>query len=190
MSDGVSGKFNPTLWRTCRVLANRKRLAILRELFRNPGLTVTMIASHLNLPVPLTSRYTRELNARGLLQARRSGKWVRYRPFADKSVQGTVPLLRELAHAFAVERQPVELIYRNATAFTHPRRIAIVTALRSGCNTVASLRSYTGISRFALARHVKKLKLRDFVYTDTNGCRILKPASRFASELLELATQE
>ncbi|MEI6807288.1 MAG: ArsR family transcriptional regulator [bacterium] len=186
----MSGKLSPTLWRTCRVLANRKRLAILCELFRNPGLTVTMIASRLNLQVPVTSRYTRELNARGLLQARRSGKWVRYRPFADKSVQGAVPLLRELAHAFAVEKQPIELIYRKTTAFTHPRRIAIVIALRSGCHTIPSLRSRTGISRFALARHLKKLEQRGFVWTDTNGCRILKPTNRFASELLELATQE
>ena len=45
----------PTLWRTCRVIANRTRLQILALLLRQPGQTVSAVAAHLGRPLSLTS---------------------------------------------------------------------------------------------------------------------------------------
>lgn len=181
---------SPTLWRTCRALANRKRLSILAELLRNPGQSVSSIAALLHLPLPVASRYTRELNARGLLAAQRAGRWVHYRPAADKSVEGTTQLLHALTHVFATEKEPAKLVYRNATAFTHPRRIAILRVLQTGDQTIQALQSKTGISHRALLRHLRKLEDRGFVLTDSAGCRRTQPDSRFATTLLGLACRE
>ncbi len=66
----------PTLWRTCRVLANRTRLKIYALLLRQPGQTVSAIAEQLKLPLPAASHYLRALEARGLLAVRRKGRNV------------------------------------------------------------------------------------------------------------------
>jgi len=80
----------PTLWRTCRVLANRTRLRIFRRLAQQPGQTVSDVARRLRLSLPVTSQYLRALEARGLLSARRVGLRVTYRPSAA-SDGGRVP---------------------------------------------------------------------------------------------------
>ncbi|HEX8490090.1 MAG TPA: winged helix-turn-helix transcriptional regulator, partial [Chthoniobacterales bacterium] len=73
----------PTLWRTCRVLANRKRLQILALLLRQPNQTVSVVAERMGLTVPTASQYLRALEARGLLACRRVGRSVEYRVSAD-----------------------------------------------------------------------------------------------------------
>lgn len=50
----------PTLWRTCRVLANRKRLRLLYDVAHSPdGLTVGEAARRARLPLPVASQYLR-----------------------------------------------------------------------------------------------------------------------------------
>ena len=49
----------PTLWRTCRVLANRTRLQIFGLLRRQPNQTVSAVAQHLKLSLPVASQYSR-----------------------------------------------------------------------------------------------------------------------------------
>lgn len=178
---------SPTLWRTCRVLANGLRLRILQELIREPDQTVASVAANLKIPPPLTSRYLRALNARGLLEARRSHKWVRYRPSPNKSVSASFPLLKAIKQTFASEKQPIETIYRQVTAFTHPRRVQIVHALRGGQLTKASLRISTGISQPALRRHLKKLLDRGFVEVGQRTCRCAKCTTPLPKTLLKFA---
>ena len=62
----------PTLWRTCRVLANRTRLRMFHLLLHQPGQTVSAIAERLGLTVPVASQNLRALEARGLLALSRS----------------------------------------------------------------------------------------------------------------------
>jgi DNA-binding MarR family transcriptional regulator len=183
------GELRPTLWRTCRVLANRRRLRILQELFRRPGQSVTEVAVRLSLPVPLASRYLRELNARGLLGARRVGPRVSYRPFANPSVPQASPLIASLQRTFQTDSDPFATIFRLATAFTHPRRVELAAALASGPVRVAELGRRTGISKSALKRHVAKLRSRGFVCAATDGLALATPPSRLAAALLLLAKE-
>lgn len=180
----------PTLWRTCRVLANRLRLRILQQLLRRPDQTVSMIARKLHMPIPVASQYLRALNARGLLQARRAGKYVYYRPIADKSVAGAVQLLKAVQQTLVQEKQPVDVIFRLVTAFTHPRRIAIIRALRYGAATRSSLRIRTRMSGRALSRHLKKLADRRFLIVDSRTYRCARPECPLAKTLIWLALGE
>lgn len=176
----------PTLWRTCRVLANRVRLRILGKLFEHPGQTVSAIGARLRLSRPVASRYLRELNARGLIAAQRSGKWVFYRPNADQSVRGAAALLRALKKTFDAEQQPIETIFRQVTAFTHPRRLMIMQALRFHSHTFSSLRTETGLPERALSRHLRKLKNRGYVVISQNRYRCSMPNNALSRILLVL----
>src|ERR1700726_877142 len=69
----------PTLWRTCRVLANRNRLRIFHSLLQQPDQTVSAIASRFGLLLSVASESLRLLESRSLLTARRTGKYVKYR---------------------------------------------------------------------------------------------------------------
>ena len=154
---------NPTLWRTCRVLANRVRLRMLGVLFRQGELPVSAVAGAVGVSAVLASLYLRSLSARGLLAARREGRWVFYRPAADPSVRVAADLLQALDSAFASKRDPTKEIFRQATAFTHPRRVQIVRALANGAMAMDALARNTAIGRFALRRHLAKLCRRGFV---------------------------
>ena len=177
----------PTLWRTCRVLANRRRLRILGWLLAHPNQSVSSVAQRLRLSLPVTSRYLRALEARGLTRTRRAGPWVCYRPEAHPSVPGAIALLKAIRRVFATADDPVEMIYRNATAFTHPRRLRIMRVLGASGRTMESLRREAGLSRRALSRHLRKLASRRFVVRQADRCRRASPRGRFARVLLELA---
>lgn len=183
-------KLHPTLWRTCRVLGNRLRLRMLAELLLRPDQSVSGLARRLELPLPVASRYLRELNARGLLRVRREGSRVYYRPGADRSVWNAAPLLAALERAFADEAEPIELVYRAVTAFTQPRRILIVKALGSSEQTMAALRMKTRMCHRVLARHLRKLESRGFVRIEGNRCRCARPESPFPATLLELVLRD
>jgi DNA-binding transcriptional ArsR family regulator len=153
----------PTLWRTCRVLANRTRLKLCARLLHRPGQTVSALAGQLKLPLTVASQYLRALEARGLLAVRRKGLRVVYRPALVTTRTPTTELVRALRRVFRHQRDPVESIFKTATAFTHPRRIEIFKALRKENYTPAQLRTRTGISVPSLYRHLKKLEARGFV---------------------------
>jgi len=176
----------PTLWRTCRVLANRIRLRMLDHLIRCPDQTVTAVADRLGVPLAVTSQYLRALNARGLLRARRKGRYVQYRARPDEDIPEARALLGALRQTFMDEPEPVEAIFRVATAFTHPRREEIFRALQGPGLTVEELRAKTHISAAAIGRHVEKLLSRGFVVLDGSVYRSVTPSGRFAQTLARL----
>src|SRR5712692_10468851 len=100
----------PTLWRTCRVLANSTRLKIFDLLRQQPGQTVSVIARRLKLSLPLTSQYLRALEARGLLAARRVGLRVVYRP-ASAAAGATASGLVVLQRVFEQDANPAQTIF-------------------------------------------------------------------------------
>ena len=84
MTPPGSPSIQPTLWRTCRVVANRKRLQTLALLIRKPNQTVSAVAERMRLSVPAASQYLRALEARGLLTCRRVVDWRIDRKFIDR----------------------------------------------------------------------------------------------------------
>jgi len=153
----------PTLWRTCRVLANRTRLQIFGLLTRTPALSVSAVAEHLQLSLPVASQYLRALEARGLLIPRRVGRRVQYRLNVASAMEPARELTVALRLAFQRDPAPVETLFRLATSFTHPRRIEIFRALAVQARTLGQLQAVTRISVPALFRHLRKLEARGFV---------------------------
>jgi DNA-binding transcriptional ArsR family regulator len=183
----VDPSLRPTLWRTCRVLANRLRIRILLLLLRRPDRSVAEVAASLGIGRPAASQYLRALNARGLLRADRAGRSVRYRLGADPAVAPARVLLDAVRHALERGRQPERTLFRLATAFTHLRRIHIYRALAAGPLDAGELAGVTGVSRQALQRHLAKLRNRGFVERAADGWRRRPLHGRLPRTLSRLA---
>jgi DNA-binding transcriptional ArsR family regulator len=168
-------------------LANRTRLRILRELARAANRSVSSIGLELGLAPAVASVHLRTLAARGLLRAHRSGPWVHYSLEPDPSIPEAGALVRALRRALKTDARAVEHVYRLSTAFTHPRRQAVYEELRKGECTPAELGRRTGMSRFALRRHLAKLTERGFALCAAGVCRASVPPGRVAELLAELA---
>ena len=121
MTSATPPASQPTLWRTCRVLANRKRLQILALLIRQPNQTVSAVAERMSLSMPAASQYLRALEARGLLISRRVGRRVEYRPSPGTREGAAEEIVKALRVAFRQRVRPIEAIFKLATGFTHPR---------------------------------------------------------------------
>ena len=166
MKKGISITLRPTLWRTCRTLANRLRLRLFHAILSNPDVSVAETAARLRMNPALASKYMRELNARGLLAVTRHAGNVFYRIEADSSVPQARSLIDALTGVFHEEKSPVDVIFRKVTAFTHPRRIAIVRRLTQGPTRFSDLRRELKISTPALQRHLGKLASRGFLQSN------------------------
>lgn len=191
MADTSSEALHPTLWRTCRVLANRLRLKMLRELLHHPDQSVSSVAGRVGVPLTMASQYLRALNARGLLKAKRKGKWVYYRPCGDPCIPGTTILLRAIKQTFSEQKYPVETIFHLATAFTHPRRLDIFRVLLvEGPLDASGLRLRIEISRSAMSRHLNKLIRRGFVWFDGMRYVSICPKGPLSKALLHIVRNQ
>src|SRR5688572_25481825 len=75
-----------SVWRTCRVLANRRRLRMLALVVRRPGQTLSALARGVNVTVSAGSQYVRVLETFGMLRTRRFRAWVECWPaLGDKA---------------------------------------------------------------------------------------------------------
>jgi DNA-binding transcriptional ArsR family regulator len=177
----------PTLWRTCRVLANEARLRILAEVLHAPGIGVTPLARRLGLSQSQASQHLRLLQSRGLLHVRRVGRYAEYRPHAEPSVVHADPLLAATRAALK-RREPVEEMVRAFTAFTHERRIILYRALEAGIDDRAALVRRTGISRPALKRHLRKFARRGVVDLSGSEVRLVSLPPGLLCDLARLAS--
>lgn len=161
--------YHPTVWRTCRVLANAHRLACLKAVLQHPGGCVGEIATQIGAGMVQTSLSLRMLQARGLLSARRDSRWVRYHPEPDPLVPAATPILGGLRRAIMHDKTPTKQILRCMTAFTHPRRLVILRFLQNRqAVTSETLVAKCRISAPALYRHLKKLQARGLVSSQDN----------------------
>jgi DNA-binding transcriptional ArsR family regulator len=144
-------------------VANRKRLQTLALLIREPNQTVSAVAERMKLSMPAASQYLRALEARGLLTCRRVGRRVEYRASANTRGGVAKEIINALRLVFRRRAQPIEAIFKLATAFTHPRRIEVFRALTNGADSFAKLQAATHIPVRALSRHLAKLEARGFV---------------------------
>jgi DNA-binding transcriptional ArsR family regulator len=163
-------ELQPTLWRTCRILANARRLSCLVTVFTHPGSTVKEIAKRTGLPPDQASLGLRALQARGLIHATRSSRWVYYHPLPDSSVAVATPILTAMRRALIDNRLSSAAIAATLTAFTHPRRLVILRHLYLDVRqTACNLSRETNVSPQALWRHLDKLRRRGVVVMTPDG---------------------
>jgi DNA-binding IclR family transcriptional regulator len=158
-------------------------------LLATPNQTVSELVRNLNLSVSGASQYLRALNARGLLRAERKGRHVYYRVAPDPRLPEAEMLVSGLEQAFAAEVDPVEALFHQVTAFTHPRRIAIVALLQGAPLSLPELQRQSGIPFRALHRHLVKLLQRGVVVNDGNTLALTAPPTLMADMLLRIATE-
>ena len=183
-------QLQPTLWRTCRTIANRTRLRIPGLLFAQPGQSVSLVATHLKQPLSLISEYLRMLESRGLLEARRVGRRVTYRPGPSTGDGPSPRLVAALRLAITREPRSIECAYRAATAFTHPRRIEIFRALLTQPQTLEQIQISTRIPVRSLLRHLSKLEARGFVASEMGIYTTTLPADAFGRTLALLTGEQ
>lgn len=179
--------YHPTLWRTCRVLANAGRIRCLKTVLEWPSSTVGKIARRARVSEAVASEYLRALQARGLIRAERDSRWVRYAPDPDPLVKGSRRLLAALRRALLAEGRSEADIIRALTGFTHPRRLEILWCLlRDGQASFEHLGARTRISPPALSRHLGKLAARGVVTCGDHQWRLAKRPERLVKSLLSL----
>jgi len=179
-------KLRPTLWRTCRVIAQETRLRLLWAIFDGEELSVGEMGRWIGISEENASIQLRILNARGLITPRRKGVKVFYRAEANLEVEHAAELLDALRACYE-KRISFENVVRMATAFTHPRRIAIVRALAESRQAPGDLRKVTRIARPSLFRHLDKLESRRFIGVHRGAYRLAAPKNPLGNCLLKIA---
>jgi len=187
MTPPGSPSSQPTLWRTCRVVANRKRLQTLALLIRKPNQTVSAVAERTRLSVPAASQYLRALEARGLLTCRRVGRRVEYRPAVGTGEGAAGKIINSLRMVLSRRAQSIEAIFKLATAFTHPRRIEVFRARTNGADSFAKIQAGTHIPARAVSRHLAKLEARGFAKNEMAQYVATTQSHPFARVLARLA---
>jgi DNA-binding transcriptional ArsR family regulator len=177
---------NPTLWRTCRVVACETRLQLLWHIFQHEKLFVTELARLSGISTPTATIHLRALNARGLIIPHREKMKVFYRAEANSAVAFAPELLAALRNCCENDI-PFKTVIRRATAFTHERRIELIRSLTQSEQTFDELLKTTGMSASSLSRHSGKLKARGLIRRNRGKYRLEKPGDELGHVLLEAA---
>ncbi len=175
---------NPTLWRTCRMLAGANRIRLLRAMAEKPGQSVTELARALGVGTSDASQELRRIQSRGLLKSSRDGIRVVYRLEADPQVPTAAPLLKALKSAFS--NFPPERdneLRQLAFGLAYPRRIAIARALQAAAQTELDLSSTLKLSSFAVQSHAKILQDGGWIRRDGRIRRFATPDHPLAEAL-------
>ena len=183
----------PSLWRTCRALANRKRLELLKRVIEQEPVSVEVLAPQVGISVCTCSQWLRLLNSRGLLSVVRQGRWVYYSSGADPAVKQSEEILTAIRMVLRTCRREddYDAILKALTAFTHPRRIQIVKAISVTDDLpVDRLMQVSHISRPALFRHLQKLVQRSLLTVTDGRYALALPETVFAYSLLRLALND
>lgn len=153
------------LWRVCRVISHERRLHLLWILFEKNEATVTQLAADTCASIPNASIQLKTLYMAGLVRFRRQDMNVIYRVEANARIKCADRLLNSLRECF--ERGVTfESVARQATGFTHERRIELIIALSEGALSFEQLGTRSQMKSSALARHLSKLESREFVRWD------------------------
>ncbi len=184
-------KLQPTLWRTCRVLANETRLRLLWTVFEDDQLSVAERAGACGIQEAFASTQLRALNARGLITPKHAGNKLFYRAEANQSVPHAGDLLQAL-RTVRSQNMPMRRIIKTATGFTHPRRIVLARELSNSEPTgLKELAQRTQIPVPALRRHLNKLRKRGFIRQHHRTYRLNQPHNNaLAHRLLRIACTE
>jgi DNA-binding transcriptional ArsR family regulator len=136
---------------------------------------VEQIAQETRLSEAQASLALRALQSRGLIAAARKSRWVRYVPETDPLVPSAQPILDAFCEGIRIRGTTDAELFRTLTAFTHPRRLALLRCLQArGPLLFETLAALCRISPPAAYRHLRKLAARDLV-TLRDGSVTLTP---------------
>lgn len=166
----------PTLWRTCRAIANTTRLRLLWKIFEMEGLCVGELARATRTSRENATIQLRALSSRGLITPQRRDKRVIYRAVANPGVEGAEELLAALRKSFDLDL-PLKAVFRDATAFTHSRRIALMKTVCAAGGCFEELSERSGMSGTALQWNLSKLEARGFVRQRKGRYEAVRPKS-------------
>ena len=177
-------QLNPTLWRTCRVLAGPTRIKFLRQIHDHPGQNVSALAECVQIGVSAASQDLRRIQSRGLLQADRKGPLLIYRMGADPQVPSAAPLLKALRKTFeSFSPEQDEQMISIATGLSHPRRIAIAKIVMTSPIRVTSLRLAMQMSPCPMHHHLKTLAAGGWTQLDNHHLIFRVPPHPLAQAL-------
>ncbi|NCA82947.1 MAG: transcriptional regulator [Opitutae bacterium] len=181
---------NPTLWRTCKMLAGEKRIQLLRQLHEKPGRSVTELGAAVGVKRSDASQELRRIQSRGLLKSERKGLPLVYRMEVDPQVLSAAPLLKAIQAALASfpPERDIEMC-GIANGLAHDRRIAIVRALTGNPLTTAELQRKMNLPRSALAQHLQPLASSGFTSRKAKRIHFKVPPHPLARALAKLLQQ-
>ena len=181
---------NPTLWRTCKMLAGQTRIRLLRQLIGHPGECVSALGKRVEIKAAAASQELRRIQSRGLLQAERRGVHLIYRPAADPQVSSAAPLLKAIQTACATlppERDGEMAVI--AAGLSHERRIRIVRALLGGPLSASALQFVVRIPDHPFHVHLATLLDSGFVTRSSDRLQFAVPGHPLAKALAKLIRQ-
>jgi DNA-binding IclR family transcriptional regulator len=161
-------------------LKNANRLACLRVVLKQPGLTVGEIAQKTKLPPNQASVNLRLLQSRGLISSEKRSRWTHYTPDADPFVKHAEAVRDALAAEFFKKRTDVAVVMAKLRAFTHSRRLTILAALSRAERPLLpeELAAQTRISPPAVWRHLHVLEMAGLVCQGDTGWELLPESKR------------
>ena len=189
----MSEILEPTLWRSCRALANRTRLSLLKAMIDEPPLCVQTLAVRCKLKKSVCSQYLRILNARGFLQASRRGRWVDYSLGANPSVKHADDLLKAVVRALrsCASVKEYATVLKDLTIFTCPKRILMVRVIHANPDhSPAELSALCRMPYQTLHRQLKKLERRAVITLSESSVTLCKPTRPLAKQLLTLVLEK
>jgi DNA-binding transcriptional ArsR family regulator len=181
---------NPTLWRTCKMLAGHTRIKLLRALATHPGEGVSTLGQRVNIAEPTASQELRRIQSRGLLQSERQGPWLVYRLAADPQVASAAPLLKAVLAAldlFHPERDAEMCII--AAGLAHERRIRIFRHLLGDSSTLRDLTFALRIPSHPFQVHLRTLQAGGWIVRSDTRVTAAVPNHPLAKALAKLIQQ-
>lgn len=182
-------KLTPTIWRTCRVLAGPTRLDLLRRIIESPNQCVAELMEAAGLSETRASQELRRLQARGLVRASRSGRWLRYSPVPDPKVPSAKVLLGAMETSLQRGPGDVKEAIRVAKAYAHERRLTLARLLGKGPCSIEEMGFLTGISRPALSRHLQAMREGGVVRRAKKGWELAPNGHPLAKALRSLVEE-
>ncbi len=177
---------NPTLWRTCRMLAGATRLRLLRELHSRPGQMVSELARAAGIGRSDASQELRRIQSRGLLQAERRGAALIYRLEPDSQVVSAAPLLKALRSTLAAQGPGQDaMIAALANGLAHPRRLSIVKCLKQSPRSAYALHRAMQTNHANIQRHLQTLAAGGYVHREGLLYHFTPPRHPLAKTLLK-----
>ena len=176
---------NPTLWRTCRMLAGPARVRLLRCLHDHPGRNVSELAREVGLGLSAASQELRRIQSRGLLQAERKGVPLIYRLGADPQVVSAAPLLKAL-RAMLSSGEPDEHILVVASGLGHSKRIAMLRSIMGSPKSVFALQRELHTNYANARRHAQQLLDGGFVRREGRILHCVPAVQPLAKTLVKL----
>ncbi len=181
---------NPTLWRTCKMLAGSTRIRLLRQLYEHPGECVSALGKRIGIGESAASQELRRIQSRGLLQAERSGSFLLYHLAADPQVSSAAPILKAMQSALSsLPPESDEEMCTIASGLSHERRIRIVQSLQKAPQSLPDLQYALKISPHPFQKHLSTLKASGFAVTEGNRIQLSVPDHPLAKALFKLLQQ-